>query len=134
MIRSYMAVLATFVVILMSLIATFGSVGLLGNPLNQMVTTIPILIISLALADCIHLFSIYFQNSSYSEGSAQNKVIKNLELDNITLKLDDNEIAKNLEKAIYHIERNGNSKIIFTDLSFIMSDLLHKKTNNRKNQ
>ena len=62
MIRSYAAVLATFIVILMSLIATFGSIGLLGNPLNQMVTTIPILIITLALADCIHLFSIYFQN------------------------------------------------------------------------
>ncbi len=62
MIRSYVAVLATFVVILMSLIATFGSIGILGNPLNQMVTTIPILIITLALADCIHLFSIYFQN------------------------------------------------------------------------
>ncbi len=62
MIRSYAAVLATFIVILMSLIATFGSIGILGNPLNQMVTTIPILIITLALADCIHLFSIYFQN------------------------------------------------------------------------
>ena len=62
MIRSYTAVLATFIVILMSLIATFGSIGLLGNPLNQMVSTIPILIITLALADCIHLFSIYFQN------------------------------------------------------------------------
>ena len=62
MIRSYVAVLATFVVILMSLMATFGSIGILGSPLNQMVTTIPILIITLALADCIHLFSIYFQN------------------------------------------------------------------------
>ncbi len=62
MIRSYTAVLATFIVILLSLIATFGSIGLLGNPLNQMVSTIPILIITLALADCIHLFSIYFQN------------------------------------------------------------------------
>ena len=62
MIRSYAAVLSTFIVILMSLIATFGSIGILGNPLNQMVTTIPILIITLALADCIHLFSIYFQN------------------------------------------------------------------------
>jgi len=62
MIRSYEAVLATFVVILMSLMATFGSIGILGSPLNQMVTTIPILIITLALADCIHLFSIYFQN------------------------------------------------------------------------
>ncbi len=62
MIRSYAAVLATFIVILMSLIATFGSIGILGNPLNQMVSTIPILIITLALADCIHLFSIYFQN------------------------------------------------------------------------
>ena len=42
------------------------------------------------------------------------------------------EIANEIEKAVYHIGRNGNSKIIFTDLSFIISDLLHKKTNNRK--
>tara|TARA_B100001057_G_scaffold329770_1_gene330151 strand:+ start:269 stop:2569 length:2301 start_codon:yes stop_codon:yes gene_type:complete len=79
MIRSYTAVLATFAVILMSLIATFGSVGLLGNPLNQMVTTIPILIITLALADCIHLFSIYFQNRVKGI-SSKNSMERSLEM------------------------------------------------------
>ena len=79
MIRSYIAVLATFVVILMSLVATFGSVGLLGNPLNQMVTTIPILIITLALADCIHLFSIYFQNRVKGI-SSKNSMERSLEM------------------------------------------------------
>ena len=79
MIRSYVAVLATFVVILMSLIATFGSIGILGSPLNQMVTTIPILIITLALADCIHLFSIYFQNR-FKGISSKESMEKSLEM------------------------------------------------------
>ncbi len=37
------------------------------------------------------------------------------------------EIAKNIEDASYHIERNGNSKIIFTDLSIKLTRLIHKK-------
>ncbi|RRQ50036.1 DNA polymerase III subunit delta' [Maribacter algicola] len=37
------------------------------------------------------------------------------------------EITKELEEAIYHIERNGNAKIIFTDLSIRLTRLLHKK-------
>ena len=36
-------------------------------------------------------------------------------------------LVKELEDAIYHIERNGNSKIIFTDLSIRLTRLLHKK-------
>ena len=36
-------------------------------------------------------------------------------------------IVTELEDAIYHIERNGNSKIIFTDLSIKLTRLLHKK-------
>ncbi|MBU2948276.1 ATP-binding protein [Zobellia uliginosa] len=36
-------------------------------------------------------------------------------------------IVKELEDAIYHIERNGNSKIILTDLSIKLTRLLHKK-------
>ncbi|MBS9461282.1 DNA polymerase III subunit delta' [Flagellimonas sp. 389] len=36
-------------------------------------------------------------------------------------------IVKELEKAIFHIERNGNSKIIFTDLSIKLTRLLHTK-------
>ena len=37
------------------------------------------------------------------------------------------DITKELEDAIYHVERNGNSKIIFTDLSIKLTRLLHKK-------
>jgi len=38
------------------------------------------------------------------------------------------EINDELQDAIYHIERNGNSKIILTDLSIKLTRLLHKKT------
>ncbi len=37
-----------------------------------------------------------------------------------------NEITRELQDAIYHIERNGNSKIILTDLSIKLTRLLHK--------
>ncbi|MFT6933827.1 MAG: DNA polymerase-3 subunit delta' [Maribacter sp.] len=37
-------------------------------------------------------------------------------------------IVEELENSIYHIERNGNAKIIFTDLSIKLTRLLHKKT------
>nr|WP_299214597.1 DNA polymerase III subunit delta' [uncultured Allomuricauda sp.] len=37
------------------------------------------------------------------------------------------DIVGELEKAIFHVERNGNSKIIFTDLSIKLTRLLHTK-------
>ncbi len=37
------------------------------------------------------------------------------------------DIVGELEDAIYHVERNGNAKIIFTDLSIKLTRLLHKK-------
>lgn len=37
------------------------------------------------------------------------------------------EIVKALEDASYHIERNGNPKIIFTDLSIKLTRLIHMK-------
>ncbi|HLV14611.1 MAG TPA: hypothetical protein VKY41_05475 [Xanthomarina sp.] len=39
------------------------------------------------------------------------------------------EITQELQDAIYHIERNGSSKIILTDLSIKLTRLLHKKDN-----
>ncbi|GMN07878.1 DNA polymerase III subunit delta' [Croceitalea sp. MTPC5] len=36
-------------------------------------------------------------------------------------------ITEELEDAIYHVERNGNPKIIFTDLSIKLTRLLHTK-------
>lgn len=38
------------------------------------------------------------------------------------------DISKLLQDAYYHIERNGNSKIILTDLSIQLTRLLHKKS------
>ncbi|NRB83866.1 MAG: DNA polymerase III subunit delta' [Winogradskyella sp.] len=38
------------------------------------------------------------------------------------------EISQHLQDAIYHIERNGSSKIILTDLSIKLTRLLHKKS------
>lgn len=36
-------------------------------------------------------------------------------------------IVRELEEALYHVERNGNSKIIFTDLSIKLTRMLHTK-------
>ncbi|MDI1254695.1 MAG: DNA polymerase III subunit delta' [Flavobacterium sp.] len=38
-----------------------------------------------------------------------------------------NEIFKELSDAMYHIERNGNAKIVLTDLSIKLTRLIHKK-------
>jgi DNA polymerase-3 subunit delta' len=38
------------------------------------------------------------------------------------------EISDELQDAIYHIERNGNSKLILTDLSIKLTRLLHKQS------
>ena len=38
-----------------------------------------------------------------------------------------NDIFSELSDAMYHIERNGNAKIILTDLSIKLTRLIHKK-------
>ncbi len=38
-----------------------------------------------------------------------------------------NDIFRELSDAIYHIERNGNAKIVLTDLSIKLTRLIHKK-------
>ena len=38
-----------------------------------------------------------------------------------------NDIFRELSDAMYHIERNGNAKIILTDLSIKLTRLIHKK-------
>lgn len=39
------------------------------------------------------------------------------------------DIQKELQDAIYHIERNGNAKIVLSDLSIRLTRLLHRKPN-----
>jgi DNA polymerase III subunit delta' len=55
---------------------------------------------------------------------------KNFKLENFAPFINGNNIigiTKELEDAFYHIERNGNAKIILTDLSIKLTRLLHKK-------
>ena len=56
---------------------------------------------------------------------------ENFKLENFAPFVHDNNImaiSNELQDAIYHIERNGNSKIILTDLSIKLTRLLHKKS------
>ncbi len=55
---------------------------------------------------------------------------KNFKLENFAPYVNESnimDISHELQDAIYHIERNGNSKIILTDLSIKLTRLLHKK-------
>ena len=57
--------------------------------------------------------------------------VENFKLENFAPFVHDSnimEISEELQHAIYHIERNGNSKIILTDLSIKLTRLLHKKS------
>jgi len=56
--------------------------------------------------------------------------VENFKLENFAPFVNENnilEIFQELEDAIYHIERNGNAKIILTDLSIKLTRLIHKK-------
>ena len=59
--RSLAAVFSTFGVIILTIGSTFGSVGLLGNALNQMVITYPVLIITLSIGVLFaFIYTIFF--------------------------------------------------------------------------
>jgi len=56
---------------------------------------------------------------------------ENFKLENFSPYVHENnimDISNELQDAIYHIERNGNSKIILTDLSIKLTRLLHTKS------
>ena len=79
LLRSLAAVIATVTVVFLTIGSTFGSIGLMENALNQMVIVFPILIITLALADCVHLFSIYFQQRTQGK-TTEESMMRSLEL------------------------------------------------------
>jgi len=62
LLRSFAGAGATLVVIALSLISTMGVWGWLGGFLTGPSTTAPVVILTLAVADCVHLLANYFQN------------------------------------------------------------------------
>ena len=71
LLRSLVAVAGSFLVILMSVVSAMGSIGFMSGDISQPFIMVPILIATLAVADCVHLFTLYFQNLDSSRKSKE---------------------------------------------------------------
>ena len=71
LLRSLVAVAGSFLVILMSVVSAMGSIGFMSGDIAQPFIMVPILIATLAVADCVHLFTLYFQNLDSSRKSKE---------------------------------------------------------------
>lgn len=84
----------------------------------------------------LHFCLDFFRQAMLSNYQAKELVfiepkVNNFNLENFAPFIHGNniiDISNELQDAIYHIERNGNSKIILTDLSIKLTRLLHKKS------
>jgi hypothetical protein len=71
LLRSLVAVAGSFLVILISVVSAMGSIGFMSGDIAQPFIMVPILIATLAVADCVHLFTLYFQNLDSSRRSKE---------------------------------------------------------------
>ena len=62
LLRSITAIIGSLIIIVSSVGSAMGLTGWFGGLVTQPFMMVPILISTLAVADCVHLFSIYFQN------------------------------------------------------------------------
>ncbi len=62
LLRSIPAVIAIVVVIILSILGTMGFTGWVGFALNQVNVSAPIIILTLSVADGVHLLSVYLRN------------------------------------------------------------------------
>jgi len=79
LLRSVVAVVGSFFVIVVSVISSMGAVGIIGGTVSQPFIMVPILIATLAVADCVHLFLLYFQHLD-SPGSGKPAILESLTL------------------------------------------------------
>jgi len=78
LLRNVVAVISSLVVIIFSVITAVGILGHFNTTVSQPFLMVPILVATLAVADCVHLFNVYFQ--SKLEKSAKDSIIKSLRL------------------------------------------------------
>lgn len=85
----------------------------------------------LFLNHCMELFrQALLLNYNTSELAYMEPKVENFKLKNFAPFVNEHnilEIYQEIEDASYHIERNGNAKMIFTDLSIKLTRLIHKK-------
>lgn len=74
LIRSVPAVLGSLVIIIFSALSAVGLVGWTGGTVAQPFIMVPILVTTLAVADCVHLFSLYFRKLSEGSDSKESMI------------------------------------------------------------
>jgi len=78
LLRNVVAVIGSLTVIVFSVIASVGILGHFNTVVSQPFLMVVIVVATLAVADCVHLFNVYFQ--SKLEKSAKHSIIKSLQL------------------------------------------------------
>ena len=71
MLHSISGVLVSMLVLLMSVVATLGLTGWLGIQMSPPTTTAPVMVMTLAVADCIHIISLFLQGLRKGAGREQ---------------------------------------------------------------
>ncbi len=61
MVRSPWSVVATFFILVMSILATMGITGWIGIKLSPPAVSAPVMVMTLAVADCVHIIVIFLQ-------------------------------------------------------------------------
>ncbi len=77
--RSVMAVLLTLLTLGLSIVVLLGSAGWVGYTLNTVTAVAPIVIITLAVCDCVHLFLGYFKQLEAGQSKVES-VLHSLQL------------------------------------------------------
>ncbi|HID46195.1 MAG TPA: RND transporter, partial [Chromatiaceae bacterium] len=67
MLRSFSGVLVSMLVLIMSVLATLGLTGWLGIRMSPPTTTAPVMVMTLAVADCIHIIVLFLQGMRKGE-------------------------------------------------------------------
>ena len=78
LLRNVVAVIGSLTVIVFSVITSVGILGHFNTTVSQPFLMVVIVVATLAVADCVHLFNVYFQ--SKLENSAKDSIIKSLQL------------------------------------------------------
>ena len=78
LLRNVVAVIGSLTVIVFSVIASVGILGHFNTTVSQPFLMVVIVVATLAVADCVHLFNVYFQ--SKLKKSAKDSIIKSLQL------------------------------------------------------
>ncbi|MCU7840732.1 MAG: MMPL family transporter [Candidatus Thiodiazotropha sp. (ex Troendleina suluensis)] len=71
MLRSIPGTLSTLIIIILMIIATMGLTGWLGIKMSPPTTTVPIVIMTLAIADCVHILVNFLHNMRDGESKYQ---------------------------------------------------------------